>query len=77
MPITTNDLDAFHEFAVAKLHGGDAKSLTELAAEWEAARDLQESVAGIRQSIADADVGQLVPADQAFAEARRMLGPAE
>lgn len=77
MSITTHDLDAFHEFAVGKLQNGGAKSLTELAAEWEAARELEQSVSGIRQSMVDADAAPLIPAEQAFAEARRKLGPAE
>jgi hypothetical protein len=73
MTISTADLSAFHHFAFAKVSDGGAESLVQLAAEWEAARALEESAAGIRESLADADADRLVTAEQAFADARQLL----
>lgn len=73
MSVSTNDLSDFHHFALAKVQNGGADSLLQLAAQWDAARSLEQSVANIRASIADASAGHFIPAETALAEARKLV----
>jgi hypothetical protein len=78
MAITSDDLNAFHSFAVARLAIGGAESLHELVDVWEAEHPAIElhaqNVAAIRAAIRDmedGDVGR--PADAILAEMRMEL----
>jgi len=77
MAVTRDDLQDFHRFADARLAGGGAGSLLDLAREWESARQHEESVAALRESDADAQAGRVKPLDGAFSEVRARLGQGE
>jgi hypothetical protein len=80
MAITSDDLHDFQQFAYARLSCGDAKSLVELAGQWEAQRrtthqrELEETLADIEASHADIEAGRAIPLSDAFAEVRQQLG---
>jgi len=75
MAITKEDLQAFHRFADEKLDGEEAKSLVELAGEWEAGRrEVEETAKDIRQSHADINAGRVMSVSNTFAEVRKHLG---
>ncbi len=80
MAVTQNDLRGFQIFAVAKLNGGGAESLVELAGPWEAQRQLEttpemeDTFADIRESRADIEAGRVSPVADAFADVRQQLG---
>ncbi len=74
MAVTKQDLRDFTQFADARLAGGGAGTLVELAGEWEVRRrEADETVAAIRQSHADIEAGRVAPVADAFAEVRRLL----
>lgn len=59
MPLTQQELDSFHRFATQKLNnGGAGLSLEECLDLWRLRQGRDESVAAIRQGIADADTGR-------------------
>ena len=75
MSVTKEDLSDFHRFADEKLNQGGARSLVELADEWEAQRrEMEETVAEIRQSHTDIDAGRVAPVADTFADVRKQLG---
>ena len=75
MAVTKEDLRHFHHFADEKISKGGADSLVELAGEWEAERrEIQETVAAIRQSHVDIDAGRVASVADAFADVRSRLG---
>jgi hypothetical protein len=74
MSITKAELQDFHQFAGERLERNGVHSLHELVSEWEAAREHQRSVAGIRESIADYEAGRTMSVDEAFAQVRQDLG---
>ncbi len=75
MPVTKEDLQAFHRFAGEKLDHDEARSLVELAGEWEAnRRETEETVEDIHQSHADIDAGRVASVSDTFADVRRQLG---
>jgi len=75
MAVTKEDLQAFHRFAGEKLDRGGTQSLVELADDWESnRREMEETVADIRQSHADIDAGRVAPVSDTFADIRRQLG---
>ena len=78
MAVTKDDLDAFHQFAEAKLASLSAESLFELVDIWETERPVPElhanNVAAVRAAIRDmenGDVGR--PAEQVVEELRNEL----
>ena len=74
MPVTKEDLQAFHHFAGKKLDCGGARSLVELAGEWEAQRsEMEETVADIRQSHADIEAGRVTSVSDTFTDIRKQL----
>lgn len=75
MAITREDLRDFNRFADRKLADGGASSLVDLAGEWEAQRrELEDTVADIRQSHADIDAGRVASVAETFADVRKQLG---
>ena len=75
MAITKEDLRDFTRFADEKLERGVADSLVALAGEWESQRrEMENTVADIRQSHVDIDSGRVSSVADAFADARKQLG---
>lgn len=75
MAVTKEDLQAFHRFADEKLDHDAARSLVELAGEWEAnRREMEETVEDIRQSHTDIDAGRVESVSDTFADVRDQLG---
>jgi len=75
MAVTKDDLQDFHRFADEKLNNGGSQSLVELAGEWEAQRrEMDETIADIRQSHADIEAGRVAPVGDTFADVRKQLG---
>jgi len=75
MAVTKEDLQAFHRFAGEKLDHGGAQSLVELADDWESGRrEMEETVADIRQSHNDINASRVTSASDTFADVRRQLG---
>ncbi len=74
MAITKEDLSDFHRFADDQLNHGEARSLVELAGEWEARhREMENTVEDIHQSHADIDAGRVAPVADTFADVRQRL----
>jgi len=74
MAVTIEDLHNFHLFAGEKLAAGAVQSFQDLVDEWNSRHTRQQSVANIRESIAQYDAGEGVSADEAFDEVRTKLG---
>jgi hypothetical protein len=75
MAVTKDDLRDFNRFADERLSNGGANSLVDLAGEWEARRrEVEETVADIRDSHADIDAGRVSSVADTFAEVRKQLG---
>ena len=49
---------------------GGAESISELAKEWEAQRECEQTIADILESEAEIAAGRVVSVDEAFAQAR-------
>lgn len=77
MSVTKEDLHNFQQFADEKLANGAVESLQNILDEWNARREREQSIAGIRESIAQYDAGEGLPVDKAFGEVRKKLGWAE
>mgnify|MGYP007059559181 CR=1 FL=1 len=73
MPVTQQDLQDFAQFADAKLANGGAESMSELAAAWESARQLDDSIERLQQSDADIEAGRTKPAKEVFADVKQRL----
>lgn len=59
MTLTSQDLASFNTFVASKLTSGSADSLVDLARQWETERrDFEETVAELRDSMADMEAGQ-------------------
>ena len=74
MPLTQDDLNQFHEFAVGRLSGGDAESLSQLAAQWEAQREYDETVKLLQDRTADMEAGIGRPLTEVDEELRAKHG---
>ena len=75
MAVTKEDLRDFTRFADEKLERGAADSLVALAGEWESQRrEMEDTVADIRQSHLDIDAGRVSSVADAFDNARKQLG---
>lgn len=70
MAATLSDLENFHQFAVAKLNNGGARSLRALVSLWEAAREREEVNAAIREGLKAIDEGRYRPFEESMAEFR-------
>jgi hypothetical protein len=70
MSVTLAELDRFHAFAQSKLGNGGAESLQELVDLWLAespdVKELEASLAALREGLADADAGRVRPARDVF-----------
>ena len=69
MPITTDDLNRFHEFAVSMVsHGQTELTLAELVAHCQHAQERASANESIKQSLAEFETGQGQPAREFLAE---------
>jgi hypothetical protein len=73
MAITKEDLRDFTCFASEKLENGGIESLVALANEWQAKREMQETVSDIRLSHEDIEAGRTSAVNDAFADVRKEL----
>ena len=68
MPITTDDLNRFHEFAVSMVSRGQTElTLAELVAHWQQAQERASANESIKQSLAEFETGQGQPAREFLA----------
>jgi hypothetical protein len=77
MAVTRDELLDFNRFAEEKLTDGGADNLQDLLDEWNERRAHQQSIAGIRKSVAQYEAGECLPVHEAFDEVRRKLERAE
>ena len=81
----TSDLQAFYGFLGQHLQGGhleggeiqggeNLSTPEQLLKAWRAREEFQETVADVRESVADYAAGKGVPAEVAFANVRKKLG---
>jgi hypothetical protein len=77
MAVTREELLDFNRFAEEKLSDGGAENLQALLDEWNDQRAHEQSIAGIRESVAQYEAGEGLPVEEAFNEIRRKLGRAE
>lgn len=72
MNSTRQELDRFHDFALAKLsNGGAGLSLEQLLADW---REKSDCNVALREAIAEMRAGKGQPLDEALDDIRRELG---
>ncbi|WP_254510862.1 hypothetical protein [Anatilimnocola floriformis] len=72
MSLTTQELADFNHFATGKLTAGSAESIVELARQWEwERREFNETVAELRQGLADMEAGKGRPLAEFDAEFRK------
>jgi hypothetical protein len=74
MSITQDDLRDFNRFADERVRVGSVESLVELAGQWESQRrEMESTIADIRESHADIEAGRVQSVADAFAEVRQQL----
>ncbi len=76
MAVTNEDLADFYHFAGEKLADGGAESIVELAQRWDDQREHEETIADVREGMADIAAGRVKSVDQAFADIRKKTRPA-
>jgi hypothetical protein len=74
MIVTPTYLDQFHQFALGKMSAGEAKSLTQLAAEWEMQQRDAITEADLRECMADMEAGIGQPLRKVDAQLRAKHG---
>jgi hypothetical protein len=72
------ELGEFLQFATRRIeHGAGIESVEDLVQEWRSDSEFVQTVADIRQGMADKAAGLSEPADKVFADIRRQLGLSE
>jgi hypothetical protein len=75
MSSTREDLDNFHQFAAARLAGGESTaSLGELFMQWHDSGSRDEINQAIRRGLGDVDAGRHKPADERMESIRQQFG---
>ena len=75
MPITSQELESFTQFAARRLSDGDTvPSLEECLQQWRADCERRELQEDVRASLEDYAASRVKPLDQAFDDVRRQLG---
>jgi len=74
MSVTPDQLDDFHQFALAKVKNGGAESIAELAHQWAIARERAEVNQALREAIEDLSAGRFRPAEEVSREIDRKFG---
>jgi len=66
MSITINDINNFHQFAIARIEQSGQNELTidDLFVEWDSASNREEINRAIRKGIADVDAGRTRPLEE-------------
>jgi len=71
----TSDLQSFYSFLGQQLNTGEGLSTPEqLLKNWRARAEYEQTVADVRESIAEYEAGKGVPVEVAFANVRKKLG---
>lgn len=73
MSLTPAEFHDFTRFAETKLSSGASESLEQLVNEWNSQREYDQSVARIRQSMADYEAGRVMSLEEAFDRVRARL----
>ena len=74
MTVNQNDLDSFHSFATHQLaQAGRDLTLDDLISQWNAQREHADTVASIRQGVADAEAGRVHDLNEVDAKIRAEL----
>ena len=69
MPLTNDDLQSFHQFALAEIRDDSINAtLEELVSKWRASKERRETNESILQSLAEIDAGEGKPAEQFLSE---------
>jgi hypothetical protein len=71
MSVSLDQLEDFHRFARTKLGNGGAESITQLAQQWEAARERDEVNEALREAMEDLKAGRFRPAADVSRDMRR------
>lgn len=71
MPVTQSDIQAFADYATARVNNGGVESMPQLFRDWLAARERAEVNAAIREGLADIDAGRTQPFFEEAEEFRR------
>jgi hypothetical protein len=71
LSVTLDQLNDFHRFAIARLGSGGAESLTELADQWQAAREREDVNQALREATGDLKAGRFRPADDVLRDFER------
>jgi hypothetical protein len=71
MSISLDQLNDFHHFALAHLGQGEARSIAELAQQWQVARDRDEVNQALREATEDLKAGRFRPADEVSRDLER------
>lgn len=75
MPVTAEQLDAFHKFGNDQLSNGRADlTWDELFVLWESSQNPDDIDAAIRQGVADVDAGRFEPISEALTDLRSEFG---
>ena len=75
MTVTQTELDAFHQFASARIRNQSVEiGFDELVMEWLSVRDRDEINSAIEEGLADIKEGRVRPADNAMEELRQKHG---
>ncbi len=75
MSSVRDDLESFHQFAIARLAGSaSAASLDELLMEWQDLRDRESINEAISQGLAEIAAGRVISAREAMEELRKEFG---
>lgn len=64
MSVTPDQLNDFHQFALANLGSGDAQSIPALAHQWQVAREREEVNEALREATEDLKAGRFRSADE-------------
>lgn len=73
MTVTQADIQAFADYAAARVNNGGVESMSQLLRDWLAARERDEVNAAIREGLDDIDAGRTRPAREFMAEVREKL----
>ena len=73
MSVTSADIQAFTDYAHARISNGGAESMAQLFRDWLARRDADDVHAAIREGLADIEAGRTRPVSEFMAEVRSKL----
>lgn len=74
MPVTEAELKSFTEFVSQRMAEDSSLSLRDCLDRWQEEREREETIADMRQSLADIEAGRVRSLEEADVEIRRRLG---